>query len=270
MKAGIYFNQNYISENESYLYRIDRYLGARGVDCGIVRTFDDLDGLEVLFVLGGDGTILTVATECARRHVKIIGINYGHMGFLAEFEPEKLDDALALVCSGEYHVQRRSLLEIHCGTQKWLALNDLVIQRSTSGSDFSNTVNLHAEIDGATVDNLSSDGIIISTPTGSTAYSLSAGGSVLAPELCAFIMTPICAHTLHSRPVVFSDRSQLTVNPVNAHAPLVLIVDGKGVGTVTDGDKITVHKADCSAEFITKDEKNFFNKLLIKLSIWSK
>ena len=94
------------------------------------------------------------------------------------------------------------MLEIKCGGDTYLALNDLVIQRSTSGNGFSNTVELRAEIDGYIVDNYLSDGIIISTPTGSTAYSLSAGGSVLTPELNAFIMTPICAHSLHSRPVV--------------------------------------------------------------------
>lgn len=270
MKAGIYFNQNYISENEGYLKRIQGSLDARGNDCRIVRDFSDLDGLEILFVLGGDGTILSIAADCAYRKIKIIGINYGHVGFLAEFEPEKLDEAIELVCNANYKVQKRSMLQIECGRQKWLALNDLVLQRSTSGTNFANTVNLHAEIDGVTVDNLSSDGIIISTPTGSTAYSLSAGGSVLTPELNAFIMTPICAHSLHSRPVVFSDGSVLKVCPVNVHAPIALIVDGRGVGTVQGGECVIVKKSEYTVDFITEDKKNFFNKLLIKLSIWSK
>lgn len=270
MKAGLYFNKNYISENESNIRAIKQALKIRGAESCIINRFSDLDGLDVLFVLGGDGTILTVAAECAVRNIKIIGINYGHVGFLAEFEPSRLEEAVETVCSGNYSINRRSMLDIRCGKDKWLALNDLVIQRNTGGAEFLNTVNLHAEIDGATVDNLSSDGIIISTPTGSTAYSLSSGGSVLTPDIDAFIMTPICAHSLHSRPVVFSDKSVIKINPVNAKKPLVLNVDGKGVGSLANGESVIVKKAAQSADFITLEEKNFFNKLLLKLSIWSK
>lgn len=270
MTAGIYFNKNYISDNRQNVQKIKSKLSANGVNCRIVECFADLDGLDVLFVLGGDGTILMVAAECAARGVKIIGINYGHVGFLAEFEPEKLSEAVDLVLSKNYTVQKRSMLKIECGGKFFYALNDLVIQRSTYGENFANAVNLHAEIDGTTVDNFSSDGVIVSTPTGSTAYSLSAGGSILVPELNAFILTPICAHSLHSRPVVFSDSSVLKVRPVNAKLPLVFAIDGKVAGEIKDGGLITVTRADRSAEFITAADKNFFNKLLIKLSIWSK
>lgn len=270
MIAGIYFNKNYISDNRENVEKIKNKLSACGVECRIVECFDHLNGLNVLFVLGGDGTILMVASECAARGIKIIGINYGHVGFLAEFEPEKLEDAVELVLSGKYSIQKRSMLKIECGGKYFYALNDLVIQRSTCGENFANAVNLHAEINGATVDNFSSDGIIVSTPTGSTAYSLSAGGSILAPELNAFILTPICAHSLHSRPIVFSDSSVLKIRPVNAKLPLVLAVDGKIAGEVRNGELITIAKADKAVEFITAADKNFFNKLLIKLSIWSK
>lgn len=269
MKAGVYFNKNFISDNRRNVEKISSLLSEKGISCRIVERFDDLDGLDVLFVLGGDGTILLIASECAVRGVKIIGINYGHVGFLAEFEPEKLEEAVELACSGEYQIQRRSMLKIECGDRSYLALNDLVIQRSTYGEHFANTVNLRAEIDGTTVDNFSADGIIISTPTGSTAYSLAAGGSVIAPELEAFILTPICAHSLHSRPVVFSDKSQLTVRQVNSKAPLVLAVDGKTVGKMSPDETLKISKADKQAEFITAQNKNFFNKLLIKLNIWS-
>lgn len=270
MKIGVYFNKNYIADNRVYVDKLERVFKIKGYECKTVDCFDDLDGLDVLFVLGGDGTILLVASECAKRGVKIIGINYGHMGFLAEFEPEKLDDAIDLVCRGDYKVQKRSMLEIALGDKRFYALNDLVLQRSTVGNNFSNTVNLHAEIDGTTVDNFSSDGIIISTPTGSTAYSLAAGGSILAPELNAFILTPICAHSLHSRPVVYSDGSKLTVSPKDASAPLVVAVDGRVEGTIEAGETVTVTKAVKQVEFITAENKNFFNKLLIKLNIWSK
>lgn len=267
MNVGIYLNKRYFSDEKIYTETISRVFGGL---CKTVNGFKDLNGLDVLFVLGGDGTILSVASECAKRGVKIIGINYGHMGFLSEFEPDKLDDAVRLVKGGEFITQSRSMLDIVCGDKKYLALNDVVIQRNTSGTDFTNTVSVHAEIDGTTVDNFSSDGIIVSTPTGSTAYSLAAGGSVLTPDISAFILTPICAHSLHSRPVVFSDDSVLKISPVNAVSPLALIVDGKAVGKVQIGDEVIITKSEHTVDFITKDDKNFFSKLLIKLNIWSK
>ena len=162
------------------------------------------------------------------------------------------------------------MLDVFVGDKCFSALNDLVIQRNTGGENFRNTVNLHAEIDGTTVDNFSSDGVIVSTPTGSTAYSLAAGGSVLTPDLNAFILTPICPHSLHSRPVVFGDSSVLKISPLNTSAPLGLIVDGKVVGEIKCGETVTVKKSENYAEFITENDKDFFNKLLIKLNIWSK
>ena len=270
MNAGIYYNKRYFGDNKIYIDRLKNALAENGAKCRAVESSSDLDGLDVLFVLGGDGTILTIASACALKKVKIIGINYGHLGFLAEFEPEKLDEAVKLVCCGRYEVQRRSMLEITCGNRIFLALNDLVIQRSTSGTNFCNTVNIHAEIDGATVDNFSSDGIIISTPTGSTAYSLAAGGSVLAPDIDAFIMTPVCPHSLHSRPVVFSGNSSLKLNSAGTSRPLALIVDGRSAGELVADETVIVKRADITAYFITRDTKNFFNKLLVKLNKWSR
>ncbi len=270
MKAGIFYNANYKDANRENIRSIYSAFGGEGNDCKTVSSPEELDGLDVLFVLGGDGTILTVAADCGVRGVKIIGVNYGHMGFLTEFGPDELDKAVKLVAGGGFAVEKRSMLKIVCQGKEYYALNDLVIQRSTSGAHFSNTVNLHAEIDGVTVDNFSADGVIVSTPTGSTAYSLSAGGPVIAPELEAFILTPVCAHSLHSKPVVFSDRSVLTVKPVNCKTPLVIAVDGKIIGKIHSTDTVKVTKADKAVEFITSGDKNFFNRLLIKLNIWGK
>lgn len=270
MKAGIYFNKKYLTEDAAFVNEISDKLRANGVTCKSVNGFADLDDLDVLFVLGGDGTILAVASECAKRNIKILGINCGHLGFLAETELERADEAVALVCGGRYKTQKRSMLEIECGGKIYYALNDIVIQRSTGGNGFSNTVNLRAEIDGSTVDNFTADGIIVSTPTGSTAYSLSAGGSILTPDINAFIMTPICAHSLHSRPVVYNDNSVLEIFPMEAYTPLNIVVDGKVIGELSANSSVKVKKADGYAEFITRSDKNFFKKLLIKLNIWSK
>lgn len=269
MKAGIYYNKNHLNDNLAYLEKIEKKFEEEGIGYRRILKIPDLDGLDFLLVLGGDGTILSIASECAKRNIKILGINYGHLGFLTEYEQEKLDDALQLVCKGNFKTKKRVMLEISYSDRKYIALNDLVIQRNTGGQNFSNTVSLKAEIDGATVDNYLSDGIIISTPTGSTAYSLSAGGSILAPDLDAFILTPICAHSLHSRPVVFNANSLLKITP-NKSSQLNVIVDGKIVDTLDEKISFTVKKSDFVTEFITRGDKDFFNKLLIKLNIWSK
>ncbi|MDE5943791.1 MAG: NAD(+)/NADH kinase [Clostridia bacterium] len=270
MKAGIYYNKNYLTENKPYSEKITKSLEKHGATCVCVNDYCDLDGLDILFVLGGDGTILNVASECARRGVKIIGVNYGHLGFLAEFEREKLDDAIELVCSGNYKTEKRSLLEVEYNGKSYLALNDLVVQRNTGGNSFSNTVRFQAKIDGSIVDNFAADGIIVSTPTGSTAYSLSAGGSVLTPDLNAFIMTPICAHSLHSRPVVYNDNSLLEILTADDSTPLNIVIDGIVVCGTGKNTFVKVKKSPIFIEFITGSGSDFFNKLFIKLNIWSK
>ena len=271
MKVGVYFNVNFIEVNKAYIDKIFADLSGKDIECIIVDGVDKVDGLDILIVLGGDGTILTIASECACRGVKIIGINYGHIGFLAEFEPNQLAEALELIKSGSFAIERRSMLHVaHSSGKSYYALNDAVLQRSTSGNSFSNTINLHAEIDGSTVDNFSSDGLIISTPTGSTAYSLAAGGSILTPDIEAFIMTPICAHSLHSRPIVFSDKCTVTISRIDNRGVLNLIIDGKAVETVNKADKITVKKAERFVEFISLPNGNFFDKLLYKLNVWGK
>lgn len=269
MQFGVYYNKNYINDNRLYLEKIRSFIEQRGFAFREVNNASDLDGLDVLFVLGGDGTILNVAAECAKRSVKIMGINYGHVGFLAEFEQSRLDDALKLVCDGNFKTQKRSMLNISYGGKEFLALNDLVVQRGTCGTDFSNTVEMRAEIDGSLVDNFTADGIIVSTPTGSTAYSLSAGGSVLTPDISAFIMTPICAHSLHSRPVVYSDNSVLDIYAVSAKKQLNIVVDGVVSGSLNAGERIRVQKSRYFVEFISSD-KNFFGELLLKLNKWSR
>lgn len=270
MKIGIYLNVKYKSLQEEYLNKIFSAFKTAKIDCVLVNSPCDISDIDILLVLGGDGTILSVASECALKGVKILGINCGHMGFLADFEANQLEQALELIVSGKFSTVKRSMLCVGYNGNVYYALNEVVIQRCTTGNAFSNTVNLHAEIDGSTVDNFSSDGLIISTPTGSTAYSLSAGGSVLTPDLNAFIMTPICPHSLHSRPIVFNDNATVCVNQAEKSCVLNLIVDGKVVESVNGFDKFTIKKADRSLEFISVDGKNFFDKLFIKLNIWSK
>ena len=270
MKVGIYFNRKYLSGYLETVQKIKERLGASGIECAAVRSSRELDGIDVLMVLGGDGTILTVAADCARRGIKIMGINYGHIGFLAEFEQEKLDEAIELLCSGDYSTEKRGMLSVEIGGMSFIALNDLVIERSTYGQKYSNTISLSAYIDGSLVDNYLSDGIIVSTPTGSTAYSLAAGGSVLTPDIDAFILTPLCAHSLHSRPIVYSDKSELRILYEKENTAVNVSVDGIIVGEFEGAVEAKITKSQYFTEFITSDKVNFFDKLLSKLSKWSR
>ncbi|MCD7729684.1 MAG: NAD(+)/NADH kinase [Clostridia bacterium] len=270
MNVGIYYNKNFISENLKLIDHISLRLNSSGIQCRTVLSAEELDGLDVLIVLGGDGTILTVAGDCARCDIKIMGINYGHMGFLAEFEQEKLDAAINLICSRDFKTEKRSMLDINVGGKDYLALNDFVIQRSTYGNKYSNTINLSAQIDGTVVDNYLADGIIVSTPTGSTAYSLAAGGSILTPDINAFVLTPLCAHSLHSRPIVFSDSSVLTVIYKKSNTAVNIAVDGVVIGEFEDSLEVNITKSQYSVDFITSGQVNFFDKLLSKLSKWSR
>ena len=270
MKVGIYFNKKYLPGYLETVQRITERLGASCIECAAVCSPEDLDGTDVLMVLGGDGTILTVAAYCARRGIKIMGINYGHIGFLAEFEQEKLDEAIELLCSGDYSTEKRGMLSVEIGGRSFIALNDLVIERSTYGQKYSNTISLSAYIDGSLVDNYLSDGIIVSTPTGSTAYSLAAGGSVLTPDIDAFILTPLCAHSLHSRPIVYSDKSELRILYEKENTAVNVSVDGIIVGEFEGAVEAKITKSQYFTEFITSDKVNFFDKLLSKLSKWSR
>ena len=270
MRVGLYINSRYENEKDGFLNLVRAALLPHGIECVPADDLNVIKSLDALIVLGGDGTILSVAAECALHGVKILGVNGGHMGFLTDFELNQLGDALQLVSNGDAKVLKRAMLKVTYGKSEYYALNEVVVQRCTTGNSFSNTVNLHAEIDGSTVDNFSSDGLIVSTPTGSTAYSLSAGGSILTPDIEAFIMTPICPHSLHSRPIVFSDKSTVQINQSEKDCLLNLIVDGKVVETLRGYDKITIKKAERYAQFISVADGGFFDKLLIKLNIWSK
>lgn len=270
MNVGIYCNKKYLPDNLKYVRYIKERLSEYGISCSAVCSAVELDGIDVLMVLGGDGTILTVAADCARRGIKIMGINYGHMGFLAEFEQEKLDEAVSLLCDGNYATEKRSMLNVEIGGKSFIALNDVVIQRNTYAKKYSNTISLTATIDGSLVDNYLSDGVIVSTPTGSTAYSLAAGGSVLTPDIDAFILTPLCAHSLHSRPIVYSGNSVLKIFYNKEKTSVNICVDGIVVGEYEGFTEVKVTKSQYFTEFITSGKVNFFDKLLSKLTKWSR
>lgn len=268
MKVGVYCNRATKKFLSVRVALIEALRGA-GIPFAEFAEVDAIGGVDVLVVLGGDGTILKVAIEAGRRGIRVLGINAGNLGFLTEFEGDQVQEAVRLL-SGKYDTERRSVLEVVVNGNSFYALNEAVFQRRYEPEADDNVVAVCAEIDGKKVDEFVGDGIIISTPTGSTAYSLSAGGSILTPGIAAFILTPVCAHSLHNRPIVYADSSLLRVRLSERRSGVALYCDGKPVGDLHYGDKILLKKADFGVEFIKNKDSNFFDRLLFKLNKWSK
>ncbi len=268
MKAGIFINEKIKAQAQDAAEKIVATLSPAGIETRVLKGPEEIEGLDFLFVLGGDGTFLSVASACARYKVKMVGVNFGNLGFLPYFDPSTLDAALEMVADGSYNLSRRVMLETTLDGERHLALNEVVLERSARPDWFSSTANIKVEIDGEKVDSYRADGVIVGTPTGSTGYSLSAGGSIVTTGLDAMILTPICSHSLKSRPIVFADSSMVTLSCTSS-APLSVIVDGKGRGSLSKGEKLEVKKSDCFLELVC-GEDGFYSKLSKKMSNWSK
>ena len=228
----------------------------------------DICNVDLLVVLGGDGAILHAATVAAPQEICVVGVNYGNLGFLTEYEREDVHKIVELVESyaeGKCKIVNRSMLQVTIGGDTYYALNEVAIQRDYASSFAKNPqiLKLQVAAENGTVD-IAGDGALISTPTGSTAYSLSAGGAIIAPEVPVFMLTPICAFTMGARPMVFSDLEDFVFTVQKGKA--LLLVDGKAVATLAEDDTVSVKKAPFTAKFPTKNEKNFFNKIKNKLN----
>ena len=268
MKVGVFCN----SQTKKYQPIRDGLLKtfkARGIAFETYFAPEEIASPDVLIVLGGDGTILKAAIEAGKRGVDLLGINSGNLGFLTEFEGEQIEKAVDLI-AGKYEAEERSVLCVRAGGKEFFALNEAVFQRRYREGADDNVVEISAFIDGKKVDAFVGDGIIVSTPTGSTAYSLSAGGPILTPDIRAFILTPICAHSLHNRPIVFADSSELRVRLADSAVALDLFCDGRSALTMAGGEEAVLRKADFCVEFLKRADSNFFDRLLFKLTKWSK
>jgi NAD+ kinase len=222
--------------------------------------------VDLLVVLGGDGTLLAAAREIGARRVPILGVNLGTVGFLAEVNPEEQYDVLGQVLRGEMRTVERMRLEVRVergGEERgrFLALNDAVIARGHA----SRMIDLETLADGDPVATYRGDGLIVATPTGSTAYSLSAGGPILLPGLEAFVLTPISPHTLSQRPLVLPETSRIEIRAHPREGLGHLSVDGQVGLPLEDGDCVHVQRADEPAVFVASPYLSRFDILRTKL-----
>ncbi|KZR77370.1 NAD(+) kinase [Prochlorococcus marinus] len=241
----------------------DQHLRLLGYNACVPEGFDASMALAI--VLGGDGTVLSAARQTAPVQVPILTINTGHLGFLAEAYLADLDRVLEQVLNKQWTIEERCTLVVSVlrGDQcRWeaLSLNEMALHREplTSMCHFEVAIGRHAPVD------ISADGVILSTPTGSTAYALSAGGPVITPECPVLQLAPIAPHSLASRALVFSDQEPVTVFPATADR-LMMVVDGSAGCYVWPEDRVLIRRSDHPVRFVRLADHEFFQVLRNKL-----
>ncbi len=221
--------------------------------------------VDLLLVFGGDGTLLRVARETAGVRTPVVGINIGGLGFLTAVSSADLPRALRHVWDGEFNLESRALIqaEAHCRGKiiRETALNDFVIGRGIA----SRLVELHVAVDGEALTRYRCDGLIVSSPTGSTAYSLAAGGAVVFPTADVFQLTPICPHTLSNRSLILPLRSEISVKVVNPLPATILSADGQIVSELSTGDHVTFRRSQRTVRLMHLRNSSFFESLRVKL-----
>lgn len=264
MKVLICYNQEK-HKSEYCLQVLTNYLLKKGVSYSVIEKneTEPSDIFDALFVIGGDGTILRRTKYANQNSIPIIGINAGKLGFLTEFEIDEIESAVDLFLGNKLKNDERATIICEYNGEYYYALNDIVVQRVYRESR-SMIINLDVFVSDKKVENITGDGVILSSPTGSTAYSFSLGGSVFCPDVEAFIYTPIASHSFSTRPIVYSSKnaSKIVYNGGNGAG---LFVDGKLIALLNTKDKIIIKKSENNTVFLRKNNFDFFKRLSDKL-----
>ncbi len=223
--------------------------------------------IDMALSIGGDGTLLGVCRRFREQGIPVCGINLGTLGFLADIEPKELELRLGKILIGEYFIENRLLLSGYIRNEfgeKFLgnAINDVVISKGGSAR----MLTLSVSVNETHLMNYKADGVIVSSPTGSTAYSLSAGGPILNPTIRALLLTPICAHTFQMRPLVVSEDDEIKIK-IAAARDLVLTLDGQESFQIQPSDEIVVRKSSKTAQIVKFADKNYYE--VLKAKMWS-
>ncbi len=236
------------------------------LDIAEVKTANDANGCELVIVFGGDGTILRGVEIARKSNVPVLGVNLGHVGFLAEAEPEDIETVIDVVVSGNWKVEERTALAVTVtdqGGKSWTswALNEISIEKVSR----ERMANLLVIIDGHPVSRWNCDGLLCATPTGSTAYAFSAGGPIVWPEVEALLVVPVSAHALFNRPLVVSPKSDIEVAVLNG--PVMISADGRRTTEVGDGGKVKVVRDREPVKFARIKQTPFTERLVAKFEL---
>ena len=221
---------------------------------------------DLIVVLGGDGTMISTSRLIGDTDVLVLGINYGGLGYLTDFRIEELFPALEGIIAGDYGIDRRVMLEVELSrdSKQLVAgrvLNDVVINKSA----LARIIDIEVRLNDLFVNTFRSDGLIVSTPTGSTAYNLSAGGPIIFPSMNAVVLTPICPFTLTNRPIVVPDSAEIEVKLENENEGVVLSLDGQIGYPMKAGDRVSIRKSATTFNLVQPANRNYFDVLRDKL-----
>jgi len=259
---GIFYNKDNNKAAEMAVTVTD-ILKNKNIHSEIHTTDDFKENITFALVLGGDGTILKTARYYAKYDVPILGINLGRLGFLSQAKPTQVKEAIDLILQGNFKIEDRMMLSAL--DDKMNALNDIVIK----GNGFSRTSRLYVHINENIVCDYLADGIIISTPTGSTAYTLSAGGPILFPTLNAIVIVPICPHTMNARPIVIPSCEVINVTSSQNKPLLKISADGQNTLNLEPNQAIEVKKSEYNAKLLLLNmQKNSFYSVLKEKLHW--
>jgi len=247
---------------------LERTLDIVGVDLDERLDLATTDA-DLVLVFGGDGSILHVARRLGTHRVPVLGVNHGRFGFLADLQPEHLEQGIGHWLNGRFALSERMRLAVRLqseqGTEReWLALNDVVVGRT----DLGRMVDVDVRVDEATAVSYAGDGLIVATPTGSTAHALAAGGPILDPSVNALVVVPIAPHALAARPLVLAGTHRIELSVRGSRAPAQVTVDGCPAIPVRDGDRVEVRDAAAPLALVRVSPGPFYETLRSKLG-WS-
>ncbi len=234
--------------------------------CDVETLQNDKSDADLIIVLGGDGTMISTSRYIGDREVLVLGINYGSLGYLTEFRIEEMFPALEAILGGEFEIDRRVMLHAdHWRQGELLAtgrvLNDVVINKAA----VARIIEIEVTLNGLFVNSFRADGLIISTPTGSTAYNLSAGGPIIYPSMNAVVLTPICPFTLTNRPIVVPDTAEIELRLINENEGVVLTLDGQIGYPMRADDRVRIRKSPTTFNLVLPPNRNYFDVLRNKL-----
>lgn len=259
-----------ILRSQQLCEEMSEYLNRKGFTVYRSSTWDDaevqawIDKVDLVITLGGDGTILKAARMAFRSGTPILGINLGRLGFLSELKPENWQEKVTAVLEGQYWIERRLMLQAQFWRGEDLlatyeALNDVVVSRGS----LARTVRLDTYVEHEFFTTYKADGVIVSTPTGSTAYALAVGGPILPPQLKNILLTPIAPHLSMDRAIVLSQETQIDIQVSTDH-PAILTIDGQFEVSLEDSDIIRVSAAPVESHFVRTQEKTYFYRTLME------
>lgn len=252
---------------------LEEHAVALRLDAGLASAFRresaaSFADCDLLCVLGGDGTLLSALDVAIPYDIPMLGVDLGRVGFLSEMEPDNLEEDFERLFAGEGFMENRMIMEIEGeDSQKMFALNEISVMRRGQAVGI---LSLELAVNGTLLDRISGDGLIVASATGSTAYSLSAGGPIVSPRLDCFVLTPVCPHTMSARPFVASANDRISVRVLGDASATHAVLDGRRTMELSEErSQITIVKGVRKARFVRLRERDYYGLLRKKLSQWT-